>query len=114
MYGTVPFGLQKELECSWRNEGIGGSRVLAAGDIGGVLWPHSLSLSDGRGLTAGCRGSHCLLCAHVDLWNCLSINIVYCNERYPTVSVSLCSTPLSRGVCDRIKFAFKVHVKTRE
>ena len=43
MYGTVPCGLQDELECSWRNEGIGGSRVLA--DIGGVLWPHSLSLS---------------------------------------------------------------------
>ena len=66
MYGTVPFGLQEELECAWRNDGIGGSRVLDAGDIGSVLWAHSLSLSDRRGLTAGCSGSHCLLCIPVD------------------------------------------------
>ncbi|CAL8370489.1 unnamed protein product [Boreogadus saida] len=46
---------QEELECARHNEGIARSRVLAAGDIGSVLWPHSASLSR-RGLMAGCSG----------------------------------------------------------
>ena len=74
MYCTALFGLQEELECSWRNEGIAGCCVLTAGDIGSVLWPiRSLSR---RGLTAGCSGRIVFsapVCIH---GNCLSINVV--------------------------------------
>jgi hypothetical protein len=48
VYCTALFGLQEELECSWHNEGIAGSCVRTAGDIGSVLWPiRSLSLDAG-------------------------------------------------------------------
>ena len=48
VYCTALFGLQEELECSWHNEGIAGSCVRTAGDIGSVLWPIRMESQEGH------------------------------------------------------------------